>query len=120
MIAMHYAAGMAWAKDSYLNGTMTEAEYNALMADPQAMFDAMGQQTTRDEDGELVTVDSDFQKWMEENPEAAKDAMNGYAGAVGMVGDNTGNVKGDELTNGFAGADGYKDLIDDVKKGEQS
>jgi prepilin-type N-terminal cleavage/methylation domain-containing protein len=119
-IAMHYAAGLAWAKDSLNNGETTQAQYDAMVANPQAMFDAMGPQQGTDEKGRPTTVDSDFVKWMEENPEAAKEAMDGYAGAVGMVGDNTGNVKGEDLADGFANSDSHKELIEEVKGKEQS
>ena len=118
LTAMQYAAGMAWAKE-----TMTEEEYNELMSDPEKLIDAMGPQPEYDEDGFKTgnMVDSDFVKWMEENPDTAKDAMNGYAGALGIVGDNTENVKGEELAGGFAESDTYKDLITDVQtEGKQS
>ncbi len=109
-VAMHYALGLAWAKE-------TGYEYND---DPSKLFDAMSDtKEVEDEKGNSKTEYSDFVKWMENpaNRDKIMNAMNGYKGAMNIIGSNSNNITGDDLLdeNGdYVGFGVYEDLIEKV------
>lgn len=107
MIAMHYAVGMVWAKENGITYT-----------DPADLFSKMGPQDGEDDKGRPITTDSAFVNWLktEDGAAMAKDAMDGYKGAMEIIGSNAGNITGDSLyeDGNYAGFGNYEDLIKDV------
>lgn len=109
-IAMHYAVAMAWAQEA-----------GKTYSTPDELFDLLGVHTDAPsfENNYNPQPKNEFKDWLntDEGAATALSAMNGYLGAMNIIANNAGNVKGEDLTDGsgnFVGFDNYADLIEDV------
>ena len=110
MIAMHYAVGMAWAKE-------TGKTYET----PEQLFALFGEHSDVPsiENGFDPQPKNEFKEWLnsDEGAAIAQDAMDGYLGAMNVIGSNAGNISGEDLVdaNGnYVGFDNYAELIEQV------
>lgn len=108
-MAMHYAVGMVWAKENNI-------EYE----NPEDLFAIMSEKKEVENDwGPSTYEDSDFVKWLQTDSgkETAMSAMDGYKGAMDVIGSNSGNISGSDLLgddDSYVGFGGYEDLINQI------